>query len=335
MACILDGSKLTLSGTVGEDYWDGFTYSDVVLALAAIDDAAPLTVHVNSGGGIATEGSAIHSLLSGRAGRTDIVVEGIAASAASLIAMAGASVKMADGAILMIHDPAGLTVGTSADHQKQIEALEALATSYARVYAAKSGKTAEECREIMRAERWYGSDEAIAEGFADARIERQAAPVAKFNYMNYARAPEPLRASAQNWLDANPPAARSAAPAQKEPTMSDKNQADAKPAAQPDLDAARAEAVQADRARRTAIMALPEAKGREALADHLYSSTDMAVDVVKAALAAAPTAAEPAPAPAPEAANLATAGLGGQPDKRATMRVDIVATARERAGQKG
>lgn len=117
--------------------------------------------------------------------------------------------------------------------------------------------------------------------------------------------------------------------------MSDKNQADAKPAAQPDLDAARAEAVQADRARRTAIMALPEAKGREALADHLYSSTDMAVDVVKAALAAAPTAAEPAPAPAPEAANLATAGLGGQPDKRATMRVDIVATARERAGQKG
>lgn len=332
MACILDGSKLTLSGSVGDDYWEGFTYSDVVLALAGIDDEADLTVHVNSGGGIATEGAAIHALLTSRAGRTDIVVEGIAASAASLIAMAGETVTMAEGALMMIHDPSGFTWGTSADHAKQIEALEALATAYARVYAAKSGKTADSCREIMKAERWYAADEAVTEGFADVRAERPAEPVAMFDYQKYAHAPRELRAQARNWLKANPPAAKSAATGHKENDMTDKTPADKKPADQPDVARAQADAVKADRERRAAIMALEEAKGRETLAEHLYASTDMDVDAVKAVLSAAP-----APeAEKPEAATMMTAGLGGQPEKKSPqMRVDIVATARQRAGMKG
>lgn len=113
--------------------------------------------------------------------------------------------------------------------------------------------------------------------------------------------------------------------------MTEKTKADDKPAEQIDVAKATAEAVKADRDRRAAIMALDEAKGREALADHLYASTDMGVDAVKAALSAAP-----APeAPKPEAAKMATTGLGGQPAPKAQMRVDIVATARQRAGMKG
>ncbi|AYF00447.1 prophage Clp protease-like protein [Paracoccus yeei] len=330
MACILDGSKLTLSGTVGDDWWgDAFTYEDVLLALAAVDDASDLTVHINSGGGGATEGAAINALLAARTGRTDVVVEGIAASAASLIAMAGETVSMADGAVMMIHDPAGFTMGTSADHAKQIEALEALATAYARVYAAKSGKTTDEAREVMKAERWYAADEAIAEGFADAKIERPAAAVAMFDYQQYAHAPRKLRAQAKNWLKANPQAARSAAPGQKETKMTDKTPADAKPADQPDVAKAQADAVKADRERRAAIMALDEAKGREALAEHLYASTEMSVDAVKATLSAASATEKPQP----DAAKLATAGLGGgAPGGQPQMRVDIVAAARKRAG---
>ena len=330
MACILDGSKLTLSGTVGDDWWgDAFTYEDVLLALAAVDDASDLTVHINSGGGGATEGAAINALLAARTGRTDVVVEGIAASAASLIAMAGETVSMADGAVMMIHDPAGFTMGTSADHAKQIEALEALATAYARVYAAKSGKTTDEAREVMKAERWYAADEAIAEGFADAKIERPAAAVAMFDYQQYAHAPKKLRAQAKNWLKANPQAARSAAPGQKETKMTDKTPADAKPADQPDVAKAQADAVKADRERRAAIMALDEAKGREALAEHLYATTEMSVDAVKATLAAASATEKPQP----DAAKLATAGLGGgAPGGQPQMRVDIVAAARKRAG---
>ena len=331
MACILEGSNLTLSGAVGDDWFgDAFSYSDVLLALAEVDEDADLTVHINSGGGIATEGAAIHSLLANRPGKTDIVIEGIAASAASLIAMAGRNIRMAEGAVMMVHDPSGFTVGTSADHAKQIESLEALATAYARVYAAKSGKTADECREIMRAERWFTPEDAVAEGFADAVLERPAAAVAMFDYTKYSHAPRELRAQAKNWLRANPPAAKPAATDRQpqEVPMTDKTEAGQKPADTVNVAQMQADAVKADRERRAAIMALDEAKGREALAEHLYATTDMTTDAVKAVLSAAPSA-QPEK---PEAANLATAGLGGAPSGKPQMRVDLVAMARQRAG---
>lgn len=329
MACILDGGKLTLSGTVGDDWWgDAFTYSDVLLALAAVEENAALTVHINSGGGTATEGAAIYSLLANRVGQTDVVIEGIAASAASLIAMAGKTVRMAEGSIAMIHDPSGFTVGTSADHAKQIESLEALATAYARVYAAKSGKTPEECREIMKAERWFTPDEAIEEGFADEAMGRPAAAVAMFDYGKYSHAPRELRAQAKRWIKDHPKAAMSAAPTRQsqEADMTDKTTADTKPADNPALMAA--EAVRADRTRRAAIMALDEAKGREALAEHLYTATDWTVDEVKSALMTAPDAVAPAMSSA-----MPTTGLSGRPaDARPQMRVDLTAMAKRRAG---
>ncbi len=245
MAAILEDGKLRLSGYVGDYYFeDGFTSGDVVLALAEIDDGADLDVHINSAGGIATEGAAIHALLAARSGTTNVVVEGIAASAASLIAMAGETVTMSAGSVMMIHDPSGMTWGTSEDHQKTIEGLEALATAYARVYAAKSGKTADECREIMKAERWFTPDQAVAEGFADATTEQKASAVAAFDYRIYAHAPQRLKtlASKKNWsLEANDPAAPAASPRQqKEPSMAtDKTPAELSAA---DIDKAKADA---------------------------------------------------------------------------------------------
>lgn len=202
MAAILEDGKLRLSGYVGDYYYDdGFTSNDVVIALAQVDADAELDVFVNSPGGIATEGAAIHALLSARPGVTNIVVEGIAASAASLIAMAGATVTMSAGSVMMIHDPSGMTWGTSDDHAKTIEGLEALATAYARVYAGKSGKSADDCREIMKAERWFTPEQAVEEGFANATTETKAQAVAAFDYRIFAHAPQRLKtmASKKNW----------------------------------------------------------------------------------------------------------------------------------------
>jgi len=232
MAATLDGGKLRLSGYVGDYYYDdGFTSNDVVIALAQVDDEADLDVFVNSPGGIATEGAAIHALLSARPGVTNIIVEGIAASAASLIAMAGATVTMSAGAVMMIHDPSGMTWGTSDDHAKTIEGLEALATAYARVYAGKSGKSADECREIMKAERWFTPDQAVAEGFADATIETKAKAVAAFDYRIFAHAPQRLKtmASNKNWSlpEADTPAVPAAQPTSTgDDPMGDKERAD-------------------------------------------------------------------------------------------------------------
>jgi len=298
MAAILDDGKLRLSGYVGDYYWDdGFTSHDVVLALAEIEDTDPLAVYLNSGGGVASEGAAIHALLVARKGKTDVVIEGIAASAASLIAMAGETVTMSAGAVMMIHDPSGYTFGNSADHSKTIEALEALATSYARVYAAKSGKSADECREIMKAERWLTPEEAVTEGFADEATEVKAEPVAAFDYRLFAHAPKGLTtlAKSKNW---SLPAKMAAPAAQTRPkeefSMTDKERAEQLAAEnaklKADLDKAASgieAAVKADRDRREAIMGLDESKGREALAEHLFSVGNT-VEQAKATLAVSP-----------------------------------------------
>lgn len=358
MAAILEDGKLRLSGYVGDYYYeDGFTSADVVVALAAVDDASDLTVHVNSPGGVATEGAAIHALLSARRGVTDVVVEGIAASAASLIAMAGARVTMSAGSTMMIHDPSGFTFGTAADHVKTVEGLEALATSYARVYADKSGQTVDECRAIMRAETWLTPAKAVEAGFADDTTEKKAEPVAAFDYRAFDHAPKRLTAlsAKKDWRlpGADTRAAASAANRQtQESSMTDKERADALAAEVKELKAAQmksgtdAEAselaeLRAEKVKREnsdAIMALEEAKGRETQAKAL-AEAGVAPETAKAVLSAAPKAEERADpnTVTPQEYGQARMGLGqpsagghAQGRPKATINVaEIYATRRE------
>lgn len=338
MSVLVDGQTIMLSGVVGADWFDdGFTHAEVVSALSGLD--GDIKVILNSGGGIASEGAAIHAALKAHPGEVTVEIVGIAASAASLLAMAGDTVTMASGSVLMIHDPMNITIGNSDDHSQTIKELEAYATAYAKVYAAKSGKTPAECRAIMKAETWMEADAAIEAGFADGETttgKKATAKASAFDYRVYANAPKRLKtmASARNWsLDEqiNPQPAASAEN-NKESEMTDKERADALAAelatlkaekaaaeakAKADLDAATAataDAVKADRERRAAIMSLDEAKGREALAEVLFvDGAD--VEKAKAYLSAAPVAtaaaSEGEQAAAYEAARLAGAVVSG------------------------
>ena len=95
-------NELYLYGSVGESFWgeEAFSPSDVRDQLSEM--TGPITVHINSGGGIATDGQAIYNLLKGYPDRVDVVIDGAAASAASLIAMAGETITLRAGAYLMI-----------------------------------------------------------------------------------------------------------------------------------------------------------------------------------------------------------------------------------------
>ena len=260
----------------------------------------------------------------------------------SLIAMAGDTVTMSAGAVMMIHDPAGTTWGgTSAEHAKTIEFLEALATAYSRVYAAKSGKTPAECREIMKAERWLTPEQAVEEGFADDTTEVKAEPVTAFDYRIYAHAPKRLTAlaSKRDWSHPTKMAAAAAHSPPKENSMTDKERADQLAAdnakLKADLEAASgatASAVKADRERRSAIMALPEAKGRETLAEHLFTKGD-SVDDAKATLSAAGPAASDDADDEPEfqprrmnAAGMNKSPANGKPADKATARAVLAAS---------
>lgn len=319
MPCIVANNEVSLSGPVGIRDWleDGFLYEDVAAALAQIGRANAVKIRLNSAGGLAWVGSAIHALLSSHRGRVDITVDGIAGSAASVIAMAG-RLTMSSGALLMIHRTATTAWGDAGEIEKAVAQLRACDRAYAEIYAGKSGKSIDEIDALMAAETWMTGEEAVAAGFADraASVANDNAPApSAFPYAAFARAPARLVAMAaeKGWSVDSFKAALAAPHARKEIPMSDTKTVGqqpaiptaavpaAAPAAPPapavaapvDLDAVRAEAVAADRARRAAIMALPEASGREALAEHLWA-TGQSVEAAKATLAVAGPAASSA-----------------------------------------
>jgi ATP-dependent Clp protease protease subunit len=190
MADILKDGELYLYGTVGADLWgDGFTALDVVDALAEVGRGTDVSVHLNSGGGYASEGAAIYNALAAHRGHKTIYVDGIAASAASLVAMAGDQIVMRKGSVMMIHDPAGITIGSAADHEKSIESLNALANSFADIYAEKSGKTVKEARADMRSEVWLTGQQAVEQGYATHLVEAEAIEPTMFGYHLYQHPP--------------------------------------------------------------------------------------------------------------------------------------------------
>jgi ATP-dependent protease ClpP protease subunit len=167
-------------GPAAEVIMDGIVGIDVTLgsvrnALRAIPDDAPLTIRVNSPGGIATEGFAIFNLLAQRKGAVTARVDGMAGSAASYIVMAASRLEMPQASFLMIHNAALVTMGNKEDHAASIAVLSKIDAMMVRIYAAKTGRDPEEVAAMMAAETWMDADEALSMGFADAVIDAPAA----------------------------------------------------------------------------------------------------------------------------------------------------------------
>ncbi|MEU4367542.1 head maturation protease, ClpP-related [Micromonospora chersina] len=146
--------------------WFGMTADDFVRDVAKLD-VDEIRLHLNSPGGDAWEGVAIANVLRQHPAKVTVYVDGMAASAASVIAMAGDEVVMGVGAQLMIHDAWGVCVGNAAEMAKAGEMLASVSDSIASTYAAKAGGTAADWRPIMQAETWYTAEEAVAAGLAD------------------------------------------------------------------------------------------------------------------------------------------------------------------------
>lgn len=190
-------NELILYGSVGFDWWgdEYFTAKQVREQLAQM--SGDITVRINSGGGIASEGQAIYTMLVDYPGKVTVIVDGVAASAASLISMAGDEIVFRLGAWTLIHDPATpwtLGRGTEEDHLKEAELLGVISNAYADIYAARSGLSREECRDIMKAETVLDGAMAVEKGFATSvDSASQSIPEAAFDYRIYAHAPDHLR----------------------------------------------------------------------------------------------------------------------------------------------
>lgn len=146
--------------------WFGMTADDFVRDVASLD-VDQIVLHLNSPGGDAFEGVAIANVLRAHRARVVVRVDGMAASAASVIAMAGDEVIMGIGSQMMVHDAWGYTMGNAAQIEQYVRRLHATSDSIASTYAARTGGTTADWRAVMQAESWYTPDEAVEAGLAD------------------------------------------------------------------------------------------------------------------------------------------------------------------------
>ena len=167
-AAATEAATIHIFDQIGEDWFSnsGITAKSFAETLQAVGPG-PLNVEINSPGGNVWDGLAIYNMLRGRQSAVTTKVVGVAASIASIIALAGDTVEIADAALMMIHDPSGLTAGTSEDMRKMADALDQHAAILSGVYEKKTGKTASAIRAAMKAETWFTSAEAITFGLAD------------------------------------------------------------------------------------------------------------------------------------------------------------------------
>jgi len=129
--------------------------------------ATTIEVRINSRGGSGFDGLAIYNILKAHPARKEVIVDGVAASAASLIAMAGDSIKMPKNALMMVHEPGVSIDGGKAALEKALSMIDAVTASAADVYAAKTGRPVAEIRDLMAKETWMSGEQAVAAGFAD------------------------------------------------------------------------------------------------------------------------------------------------------------------------
>lgn len=170
-----EGTRATvyIYGTIGEDWWSPEDENRAKQFAQTLDELSPkpLDIRIDSAGGDVYEGFAIASAIQRYEGETHAYVDGMAASAASYIALMADRVSMNDFAMIMIHNAWCMTVGNRDELREMADRLEALDDTIAAVISARSSLSIDEVREAMSAETWYTGPEALAAGMCDEVVE--------------------------------------------------------------------------------------------------------------------------------------------------------------------
>lgn len=189
---------LWLYGDIGASWWgEGISASDFRKELEQLGAVSAITLRINSNGGDVHEGLAMFNLLREHPASVTVKVDGIAGSIASIIAMSGDWIEIADNARLMIHNAETVTWGDYRVHAKATRTLEDHSSSLAAIYAGRSGKTKAQCQALMDEVTWLDGKEAVDQGFADQlsnveAVEAYASPLLRM----YKNLPTALRALA-------------------------------------------------------------------------------------------------------------------------------------------
>lgn len=177
-----DRAEVWIYEPIGEDFWSGggVTAKKFQEELAGIK-AKQIDLHINSPGGQVFEGVTIYNLLKQHEATITTYIDGLAASIASVIALAGDKVVMAANALFMIHNPVGMVWGPAAEMRKMADVLDKIRSTMSTVYTGKTGKGEDEINGLLDAETWMTAAEAKEAGFIDeVADEMDLAACAKF-----------------------------------------------------------------------------------------------------------------------------------------------------------
>jgi ATP-dependent Clp protease protease subunit len=189
-----DATRIELYDVI-DDYY-GVSASDFVTALNGIT-SGDISLHINSPGGDVFSARAMVAAIAAHPSTITAYVDGLAASAASYVAMACDSVVMQDGSMLMIHNAWSFAMGNAADMRATAVLLEKIDGSIVNDYMRKTGLPADEIKQMMEEETWLDAAEALAKGFADsvATNDKGMKMKSSWNLSAYANAPKPVKAS--------------------------------------------------------------------------------------------------------------------------------------------
>lgn len=175
--------KINVKGAIvpNNDKWiydmlemDATSPKDVFDTLPSTNE--DVEVIINSGGGDVFSGSEIYTFLKEYPGNVNVKVVGVAASAASVIAMAGSKIEMSPTAQMMIHNASSIAVGDNREMQTAYNMLTSANKAVANAYIAKTGKSEQEITDLMNEETWFSADTAVEQGFADSMMFNESAP---------------------------------------------------------------------------------------------------------------------------------------------------------------
>lgn len=188
---------------IGEDWYGGVSAKDFAAQILALD-ASTIHLHVNSPGGSVFEARSMIAVLNSYPAKTIAHIDGIAASAASWLALACDEVEINKGAFIMIHNSTACAYGNAIEMRSTADWLDKIDETIVADYTAATGESAETVKAWMDAETWFTSDEAIEHGFADRIAPEKAAPPSdSWNLAAYKNPPQTLTETAANTVAAD------------------------------------------------------------------------------------------------------------------------------------
>lgn len=161
---------LYLDGVIAEESWFDDDITPAAFKADLLSGEGDITVWINSPGGDCVAASQIYSMLMDYKGAVTVKIDGIAASAASVIAMAGTNVLMAPTALMMVHNPLTVAIGDSEEMQRAIAMLDEVKESIINAYEIKTGLSRTKLSHLMDAETWLSAHKAVELGFADGLL---------------------------------------------------------------------------------------------------------------------------------------------------------------------